>query len=589
MATIPLSATNVRFMSNVPFTNDYKDIRYFDTIDQQINYFSNRTTVHSMQQCSFQRNDKINFIKVNASINKLYFTNYVSFQNPEFGNKVFYGFITKLEYVNNALTNAYFELDVFQTWKFDVTFKQSFVEREHTTMFDSNNKPIINTIDEGLDYGTDYVTVSEKVIVPSIWQYLVIITNKQIAVRDDAINSPLPRYKRFIGAPSALFYYVLPYKRDTQGVPSFDGVQLVNLDLLTSLISEDTNIVNTIQGMYYTDYIGINFNETNPNNIPKTDSVAPRIERVKVLTDDGGEFRLLHVKAMDNFEQKMLFANENVYDHYTATLEGKLFMYPYTLTEIDDFKGNRITLKNELIDSAELSIRVKGAIGDSNKVSYEARNYLHNAIFNTSYQQSIIDTSPNSVPIITDYGAAMMQGSRNSLQARKDNAQREAYSNIYSGVASGVTQWYNPLGAVASGTDTIQKGATKFYSEIANINAKIADAVNVPPNVSNMGGNSAFENGNGLQGFRIIKKEITQENRTRLENFFNMFGYKVSKTKVPNLHTRQHWNYVKTLGVTITARINNEDLQEFKNIFDNGVTLWHNDDIGNYSKINEVI
>lgn len=589
MATIPLSATNVRFMSNVPFTNDYKDVRYFDNISQQLEYFSNRTTVHSMTQCSFQRNDKINYIKANASINKLYFTNYVSFQNPEFSNKTFYAFVTKLEYVNNNLTNVYFELDVFQTWKFDVSFKQSFVEREHTRMFDANGNPLVNTLDEGLAYGSDYVTVSDQVIMPSIWQYLVIITNKQIAVRDDNINSPIARTKRYVGSPTALFYYILPYRRDTQGVPSFDGVQLVNLDLLTALISEDTNIVNTIQGMYFTDYIGILFNETNPNNIPLTDSVRPRLERVKVITDDKGEFRLLYVKSTDTFEEKRIFPSGKVYDSYTRSSEGKLFMYPYTLTEIDDFKGNRLTLKNEFINSSELNIRVKGSIGDSNKISYEVLRYLNTGDSQASYQNSIIDNSPNTVPIVTDYGAAMMQGSRNSLQTRKDNAQKEAFSNIYSGVATGVSQWYNPLGAVASGTDTIQKGATKFYSEVANINAKLQDAVNVPPSVSNMGGNSSFENGNGFQGIRIIKKEITQENRNRLENFFNMFGYKVSQTKVPNLHTRRHWNYVKTLGVTITSRINNEDLQEFKNIFDNGVTLWHNDDIGDYSKVNEVI
>jgi transcriptional regulator of heat shock response len=58
---------------------------------------------------------------------------------------------------------------------------------------------------------------------------------------------------------------------------------------------------------------------------------------------------------------------------------------------------------------------------------------------------------------------------------------------------------------------------------------------------------------------------------------------------MPNFHTRQSWNYVQTQNINLTANINNEDLQEFKNVFNNGITLWHNDDIGNYYLGNGVI
>ena len=68
-----------------------------------------------------------------------------------------------------------------------------------------------------------------------------------------------------------------------------------------------------------------------------------------------------------------------------------------------------------------------------------------------------------------------------------------------------------------------------------------------------------------------------------------MFGYKTNEVKVPNFHTRRYWNYVQTANCVITGNFNNEDLTELRAIFDNGITLWHTDDVGNYSLNNEVI
>ena len=53
------------------------------------------------------------------------------FQNTEFNSKWFYAFITKIEYIQKNLTRIYFDIDIFQTWHFDVTWKPSFVVREH--------------------------------------------------------------------------------------------------------------------------------------------------------------------------------------------------------------------------------------------------------------------------------------------------------------------------------------------------------------------------------------------------------------------------------------------------------------------------
>lgn len=56
--------------------------------------------------------------------------NYVMYQNTHYSNKWFYAFILKMEYINDNMTRIVITTDPFQTWQFDITFMQSFVERE---------------------------------------------------------------------------------------------------------------------------------------------------------------------------------------------------------------------------------------------------------------------------------------------------------------------------------------------------------------------------------------------------------------------------------------------------------------------------
>jgi hypothetical protein len=133
--------------------------------------------------------------------------------------------------------------------------------------------------------------------------------------------------------------------------------------------------------------------------------------------------------------------------------------------------------------------------------------------------------------------------------------------------------------------DGIQTAGNSIF-ELQAITAKIKDIDNVPPQLSKMGGNTYFDYGNGLTGVWVIKKEITDEYRKKLSDFFKMYGYKVNELKVPNLHTREHFNYVQTAGANLTGNIPNRDLDRLKNIFDNGITLWHGDYVLDYSKAN---
>ena len=53
------------------------------------------------------------------------------------------------------------------------------------------------------------------------------------------------------------------------------------------------------------------------------------------------------------------------------------------------------------------------------------------------------------------------------------------------------------------------------------------------------------------------------------------FGYLTNKVKLPNLNNRPNWNYIKCASANIIGNIPQQDLQDIKNLFDNGITLWH--------------
>ncbi len=144
--------TEVRLLS-VPLENDYKDTFYFSSKEAQTEYFLSKT-VKLGENFTYQRKDRV--IRFPYDYDELIGCNYVMYKNSAFSSKWYYAFITKMEYVNDNLTNVYIETDVMQTWKFDYTIKHSFVEREHC----SDDTIGVHTVPEGLEMG-EYIINSK--------------------------------------------------------------------------------------------------------------------------------------------------------------------------------------------------------------------------------------------------------------------------------------------------------------------------------------------------------------------------------------------------------------------------------------------
>lgn len=121
--------TVVRILRNCPLDNTYDHTIYFSSATAQRNYFMG-LTAYTFSNLSYNRLNR-GQLKVNRRAEDMYNCNYMMYQNSSFGDRWFYAFITSVEYVSNDVSLITFEIDVMQTWFFDVEIEQCFVEREH--------------------------------------------------------------------------------------------------------------------------------------------------------------------------------------------------------------------------------------------------------------------------------------------------------------------------------------------------------------------------------------------------------------------------------------------------------------------------
>lgn len=149
--------STVILCKNIPFNNNYEATMWFgDTVAQFAFFTAQDKVVQVFQKQSYVRPSGSlgGTIDVKELADNLYNVNYMVFQNTNFGSKWFYAFVTNVEYINNKTTRLTFEIDVMQTWMFDYTLNECFVEREHSATDEIGD----NLIAEDLELGDYYFT-----------------------------------------------------------------------------------------------------------------------------------------------------------------------------------------------------------------------------------------------------------------------------------------------------------------------------------------------------------------------------------------------------------------------------------------------
>lgn len=121
------------FLLKCPLTLSNKHQITFANANAQYNYFNSLPKIE-LADASYQRKDE--FIRFDGHIDEIQEYNYCMYKNNNYSNKWFYAFITDMKYENDGMTYVFIKTDVFQTWQFSLTWKQSFIEREMISVSD---------------------------------------------------------------------------------------------------------------------------------------------------------------------------------------------------------------------------------------------------------------------------------------------------------------------------------------------------------------------------------------------------------------------------------------------------------------------
>ena len=517
----------------VPISIDNKNQITFSSKQAQEEYFKSLPYIE-MENCTYQRKDSV--IRFNAHIDDIIEYNYVMYKNNNYSDKYFYAFITGMEYVNNNTTFIYITTDVFQTWQFDFIFKESFIEREMIAVAD--DVPGANLIPEGLELGEPKVdgTAEFDELEPV---YLVAFSGDKF--QENNINKNGYQYN---GIYSSIAFIL-------------------------------TNITGTA--------LGIINQQSDGDKILTVFSVPKLAVNSQIPTGEGTQY---YAKILESNKEnpvvKTLVSTPSNLDGYTPKNQ-KLRTYPYLYVGFNPSNGSQKIYRYEDFLNGTPSFKLISEVNPNPSVYFIPQNYRG------SSGDSMSDiASLNGYPTISYKNDVYNTWLAQNSEIMSIQMQQEQFNYEVNAVKGGINTVGNLVGNAVSAdvggalTGSINSGVDlasndvnhEFY--IQNMLAQVERQKLLPDNANLSSSNAT------LLGYELADKNIftrytiKSQFAKRIDKFFDMYGYLTNEVKVPNLNNRPNWNYVKTIGANIIADIPQNDLQTLKNLFDSGITLWHN-------------
>lgn len=604
----------VRIYKNVPFSIDYKNIMDFSSVAEQSAYF-NSLPQKTFSNLTYTRNNGT--IIVNGNRDTLLDYNYMSFVNKDYGNKTFYAFITNVRYSSANASYIDFVIDEWQTWCFDVEFKESFIERKHCKRWNSDGTPVINTQDEGLDFGSEYIVKDHREYNNNLY-WVCLVTS--------LFNSEV-----LLGQPQdvptilSLFYYPI-YKTTNNTIVKWrkDGKSQTGIPDVLNAFRTSSSLSNKLVSAFIISEPPFEYAYTIDNT---TNEIVIRAEDLRIweyqVTDLPTISLPYRVSSANPHNVLRTFPKYgNLKNNIT---ESKLLMYPYSYVQLIDGQGNSFDIKNEYLDDTQINVRTFTSGGLNSKQAHIVEHYRYKGV-NLNYCRwelgnGVVNSFPNNLTISDEYSAAYLQGNANQInqsvnatlnQSQLNNimAQNTARASQSASLVRGVGDTigggiFQPLVGAGNGikglgdyaanviTSEQQVENTELQGNLTSENAiksalaKKQDAKNVADNVSLQGGDVYFTYQNQYSGYCLVYKQISDEYIRVLEDYFKKYGYAYNRIETPLLRTRKSWDYIRCIDANITGNINDNSLEKIKTIFNQGVTIWHTTDVGNYSLNND--
>ena len=543
----------------------------FDTWNAQWAYFSNLPHIY-LDNATYQRKEGvIRFPTQDISFDELIRYNYVSYKNEAYANKTFFAYVKNMRYVNDGMTEIEIETDPFQTWQFDIVYRKCFTEREHVKD-DTFGK---HTVPEGLETGPYmYQKQSKKLNFADTWvendsndTFCIIAATSDTGFPHTGVWTEDTMYN---GVANGFWYISFP-----------NDLELKNwINAMQSLPSNKSDAIyciftcyNSIAGVTVEDYEQITWRGY-------TFSCSPVLQH-----QEPGSIRPTSMRSKQIYDDRIIGKNYKPKNN-------KLYCYPYRFITVSNNAGQTNHYRYELFkdgygnptDILQFDIWASISPGLNIKL-YPVR---YNEVDFANYPGTDYDTAFANFSEGLDGPKLPMCGWNTDAFL---NWLSQNGINLSLGTAVNVTEIVGGAALVASGAGA-GIGPGLIIGGASGIASSIKEGVQsaLEPDTAKGGANSGTLNFACKRLFTPYLMSINDEYAKIIDDYFTMFGYKVATLKIPEIHSRRNWNYIKTIDCNFSGDIPGDDLVKLRQMFNNGITLWHNPSTFlDYSQSNNII
>lgn len=562
----------------------------FANATDQATYFQSLPKLALMRSTYQRANDTM---AVNFNIEAIRPYNYVMYKNKQYSDKWFYAFIVGLIYESNSVTSVQIKTDVFQTYMFDYDIKQSYIKRE-TVDDDTFGRHLLN---EDVDTG-DYVLNRSKTefIEVASTRYtetsntktplIVVQCSEKVGVlRESAGEGALEVPDTYIigSMPQGAYYYLfdnLPTGETGGGYDSFTKFRN-HLDSIGK--------GNAIMNMFL---------------IPRG-AVYQAVSRWLTMYDkDGNEsnVKIACYQASANTYgattiQNVLYTIPSSFGSYTP-VNNKMLTAQFNYFCVSNFSGTMQDFKWEDFKSPlnviqTPNFRINGVVSATTSFSIQPMNSIKSDVDSQGNKISAEFIAGATLPTLSwnsDYYLNWIAQNGEKINLKRRNALADlAGSVIGNSVSTTLSSGNLAVGALAGGA-TLLGGVADYSNMVDEINEEKRQADLVPNSVQ--GNASAGDMAFALDsvGFGFYNYQIREDIARKIDRYLSMYGYRVNEIKTPNLKSRRYWNYIQTVGINLEGNIPQEALMELKNMYNTGITIWHNpSNFLNYDLTNSII
>lgn len=496
----------------------------FATKTEQAIFFNN---------LSHENVEETNYIKVNNSFNVAldydYLdnegVNYIIFDN---GYRDIFAFIIKKEYLKENLTRIIYEVDPIQTYMFDITIQNSFVERKVCTINE------VTDYDEGLTLG-EYSIVSETVAFTKGETYFAMfngIKNYEITISSDGVISHYAEMPASNSTPNTVIdgvTYPLYF------IPLIDNYLPPGLRDHPSLVG----IVRFPTCAYSTGNITINYIQKMDNYFSNG---KPNYVQVGYVTTYAKDItKIIHTGAGGSVSK-----NE-VTD-----------FFPYTYYVLTDGEGDPLIMKPQELPSS-ITVKGKYALSHTPIERFYVEGFKGDT---TGRTYNITNTNQMMLPTAKNEGMSYISANGGLMKMQRDN---QVLQNTLNGIAT-------VAGAIATDGASLLLGGVQDtvagINQIRESDKRTQNMLLTPSSISSFGTPST-RNSFGTNDVRVLKYSVTEQVKTKIRNYIARFGNKYNNYATIDIKTYK--GYVKFISPNIDSKIDSVHLDKIINILERGV------------------